>query len=125
MTGQWFDARVREIRERMTARDEASLWTLFFEDPYGVPLVAQVIDGAMSQPDRGWLPNFARVLEGVGASACLLAVIRHDGRPRPEDRKLWSDLQVLPIGGESLMLGFVIVGTTSYWRAPGSDAPAA
>ena len=125
MTADHLDAQIRGIRELMTADDDGSLWTLFFEDPNDGPVMAHVIDDAMRQPDRRWLPNFARVLERVDAWAYLLAVIRDDGRPRPEDRELWTELQALLGSHNCRVLGFLVVGTTSVWCAPGGDAPAA
>lgn len=125
MAGEWLDDRIREIRERMMPDDEASLWTLIFDDPAGEPLLASAFEGAMSRLDLDWLSNFARILEEVGAAAYLLAVIRHDGRPRPEDQQLWRELQVLLRDGASLLLGFVVVGAKRFWCAPGSEAPAA
>lgn len=125
MTGEWLGERVREIRERVTPDDEASLWTLFFDDPVGKPVLAQAVDRGDNQLDADWLPNFARLLELVGAAACLLAIIRRDGRPRPQDQQLWRDLQVLVRGGRCRVLGFLVVGATTHWCAPGGETPAA
>jgi hypothetical protein len=120
MADAWLQTRIVEIRERMTSADEGSLWTLFFDDPQGAPVIAHAIDGG-AETELNWLPNYAQVLGGVGAAACLLAVVRRDGRPKPEDRQLWRELQVLLRGTSDIkVLGFLVVGTAAFWCAPGS-----
>jgi hypothetical protein len=116
----WLDTRVAEIRERLTRGDEASLWTLFFADPDGEPVVASAVDNAMNEIDIELVRRLAQIADGVSATACLFVVIRRDGRPRPEDRQLWRDLRVLLRGSSTRLLGFAVVGTSSYW-APECD----
>lgn len=81
----WQEMRVAEIREQMATDDEASLWTMFFDDPEGEPAMASVIDRAMDKIDLELTRRLAGVTAGVGARAVLFAVIRRDGQPRPED----------------------------------------
>jgi hypothetical protein len=111
----WLDARVAEIRERVAPDDEASLWTLFFSDPDGEPTVASAVTNAMNEIDIELVRRFAAIVDGVSATACLFAVVRDDGRPRPEDRQLWRDLRVLLRESSTRLLGFAVVGATSYW----------
>jgi hypothetical protein len=117
--------RVAEIREQMATDDEASLWTMFFDDPEGEPAMASVIHRAMDKIDLEVTRRFARVTRGVGATSVLFAVVRRDGQPRPEDRRLWLDLQSFLCDSGSEVRAFLVVGATSYWCAPGGDAPAA
>ena len=125
MTGEWLGERIREIREDVTTGDEGSLWILFFDDPEATPVMAHAIAGAADERDTSWLPGLARILEDVAAGAYLVAVIRADGRPRPADDRLWRDLQTLLRGSRCRVLAFLVVGATSYWCAPGGEAPAA
>ena len=113
----WIGARVAEIRERITAADEASLWTLFFADCSGEPTIASAVDGAMDEMDLDLLRRIAEIASQVGAEGCLFAVIREDGRPRSQDAQAWRDLEVLMRGAGTSLLGFVVVGRTSYWVA--------
>ena len=118
---EWLEDRVVQIRERMTPDDEASLWTLFFDDPEGEPAVASVIDGAMHEMNLELVRRFAEVTADVGALAVLFAVIRRDGYPRPEDRQLWRRLRVLLSNRTTRTLGFVVVGQASWWAATGDS----
>lgn len=114
---QWLENQIAEIRELMRLEDEASLWTLFFDEPEGAPAVTSVIDGAMAELDRELLRRYSAVTASVGAAAVLVAVIRRDGRPRTEDRQLWRDLRDLLRDGPTRLLAFVVVGTASHWAA--------
>src|SRR5436189_4002921 len=111
----WLDECVAQVRGRMSSADEGSLWTLFFADPAGEPIVASAVEQAMNEMDLVLLRRLAEVATGVGATACLFAIIRRDGRPRTEDRKTWRDLQVLLRNGSTTLLGVVVVGETSWW----------
>ena len=122
---EWLEKRVAEIREQMATDDEASLWTMFFGDPEGEPAMASVLHRAMDKFDLEATRRFARVTVGVGATSVLFAVIRRDGQPRPEDRRLWLDLQSFLRDSSCEMLAFMVVGATSYWCAPSGKAPAA
>jgi hypothetical protein len=114
----WLVERVEEIRARITAADEASLWTLFFSELTGEPAVASAIDGAMNEMDLELLRRLVEIADGVGAEGCLFAVIRHEGRPQPVDLQAWRDLRVLLRGATTRVLGFVVVGATLAW-SPG------
>ena len=117
----WLEEMVTEIRERMTPEDEASLWTLFFDDPAGEPLAASAIDNAMNEMDDDGLGRFAWVTQSIGANACLFAVIRSDGKPRPEDRRAWRKLSALLANASTQLLGFVVVGKSAHWAATTDD----
>ena len=116
---EWLEARVANIREHMTSDDEASLWTLFFDDPEGEPVMASVIDGAMDDIDLRLVRRLAEVTAKAGAAATLIAVTRGDGQPRPEDRDLWRDLRAQLHAHPTRLLGFVVVGPTTHWVATG------
>lgn len=90
------------------------LWTLFFSDSNGEPVLSSVIDGAMNEMDLDLMRRYAEVTAAVGAMAVLVAVIRRDGQPRREDLQLWRDLRVL-LDSETQLLEFVVVGLTSDW----------
>ncbi len=79
----------------------------------------------MDEMDLELLRNYARIIDNMPATAYLMVVIRRDGRPQPEDRQLWRDLQVLLRGSACQPLGLVVVGTSAYWRAPDEGAGAA
>jgi hypothetical protein len=113
------------IRGQMTPGDEGSLWTLFYDDPDGTPVIAQAIDGGADQLDSEWLRNFASVLGLVDATAYLFAIIRNGGWPHPSDQQLWRNLRVLLQDSRCQILGFLVVGENTHWCAPDDDAPAA
>lgn len=120
---RWLEMRVAKIREQMATGDEASLWTMFFDDPEGEPAMASVIDRAMDKINLELTRRLAGVTAGVGARAVLFAVIRRDGQPRLEDRLLWLDLQSFLRDSTTKVLAFLVVGATSYWCAPGGETP--
>ena len=121
----WLKETVAEIRERMTSDDEASLWTLFFDNPEGEPLLASAIDNAMNEMDDDGLRKFAWITKSIGVTAVLFAVIRADGKPRPEDRRTWRKLSALLADGSTQLLGFVVVGVATYWVAGKEDVGSA
>lgn len=112
---EWLQARVTEIRHRMAPDDEGSHWSLFFADAHDAPVIACAIDGGMAELDALVLRSIARIVDDVPAPACLVAVIRHDGKPRPEDHRMWRDLQLLLRESDKRLLGFVVVGATTSW----------
>jgi hypothetical protein len=111
----WIEARVAEIRRRTTPADEGSHWSLFFDDPHGAPVIASAVDGAMKEMDESLLRSIARIIAEVPAPACLVAVIRQDGMPRPEDHLMWWDLQLLMRNKPKRLLGFVVIGASTFW----------
>src|SRR3954454_3183419 len=117
----WLEARVGEIRDLLTPSDEGSHWSLFFSHPLGEPVVAAVVDGAMAEMDSELLRGLMEIIGGVPAAACLVAVIRGDGKPRPEDHQMWHDLRALMSGTNKRLLGFVVVGTKAHWSADCGD----
>ena len=117
----WLVERVQEVRARITPADEASLWTLFFSELDGEPIVASAVVGAMNEMDLELLRRLVEIAEGVGAEGCLFAVIRHDGRPQPVDIEAWRALRVLLRGARTKVLGFVVVGATLAWAGEGGD----
>ena len=116
---------LQAIRKQMTPDDEGSLWTLLFDDPAGMPVIAQVIDGGADQLDSEWLRIFASVLDLVDAPAYLFAIIRSGGWPHPSDQQLWRNLRVLLQDSRCQILGLLVVGENTHWCAPDNDAPAA
>ena len=112
---EWLQARVTEIRSHMTPEDEGSHWSLFFDDPRAAPVVASAVDGAMKQMDDDLLRTIARIIGEVPAPACLVAVIRWDGTPRPGDHRMWRDLQFLMRDTDTRLLGLAVVGASTHW----------
>ncbi len=114
--GSWLDKRVDEVRSLTTHADDGSLWIMLFEDPYGAPVVATTVDGAMAQLDDVLLRNIAWILGELSAKATLLFIPRADGRPRAVDRWLWPELQ-RRVHGTIELLDLVVVGPAGYWSA--------
>ncbi|MDP9220789.1 MAG: hypothetical protein M3P23_09640 [Actinomycetota bacterium] len=117
----WLDERVSEVRQRLTTGDEASLWLLLFDDPSAAPVLAPVIEDAMSHMDADMARSVAIVINGVPAKAVLLAVPRRTGSPCRADRQLWLDLQHL-VREPPELLDLIVVGDTEYWSARGATA---
>lgn len=115
----WLEERVEDVRERLTADDEGSLWMLLLEDPSGEPVIASAVDGAMAGMDSQLTRNLAMIITEVGAKAVLLAIPRRTGRPHPVDRQLWSDLRHL-VGSSTELIDLVVVGDAAYWSAQGA-----
>jgi hypothetical protein len=112
----WIDERVAEIRSLANHDDEGSLWIMLFDDPHGAPVMATTVDEAMAHLDELLLSNLAWILGELPAKAALLLIPRHDGRPRPADRRLWSELNARAHGSIEL-LDLVVVGRSGYWSA--------
>ena len=111
----WLEARVAEIRQRMTPDDDGSHWSMFFDDPHDAPVIASAVDGAMNEMDDCLLRSIARIIAEVPAPACLVAVIRQGGTPRPEDHQMWRDLKLQMRNSDKRLLGFVVVGASASW----------
>ena len=112
----WRGERIAEIRGRLVANDEGALWLLFLDDPYGEPIFASAIDGAMAEMDAQLTRNVAAIINELGVKAVLLAVPRRDGRPLSVDRQLWSDLQIL-VDSSTELVDLLVVGRESFWSA--------
>jgi hypothetical protein len=107
---------VDELRSLASHDDEGSLWIMLFEDPHAAPVMATTVDDAMANLDEVLLSNLARILGGLPAKAALLIIPRDDGRPRPVDRRLWSEVNAR-VHGPIELLDLIVVGRSSYWSA--------
>ena len=112
----WRDERIQEIRDRLVANDEGALWLFFLDDPYGAPILASAIDGAMAEMDAQLTRNVAMIVNQLAVKAVLLAIPRKNGTPQAADRKLWSDLQIL-LDSSTELVDLLVVGPDSYWSA--------
>jgi DNA repair protein RadC len=112
----WRDERIQEIRDRLVANDEGALWLLFLDDPYGPPILASAIDGAMAEMNAQLTRNVAVIVNQLAVKAVLLAIPRKNGTPQAADRKLWSDLQIL-LDSSTELVDLLVVGPDSYWSA--------
>lgn len=112
----WLNARVEEIRERLAATDEGSLWLLLFDDPLGEPVLASAIDGAMAQMDPLMESNVAKIINELPVTGVLLAIPRRSGHPLAVDRQLCSALP-LRIDPSTELIDVVIIGATNHWSA--------
>lgn len=110
----WLEARANEIRQLITSRDEGSHWSLFFSHPEGAPVVASVVADAMAEMDGELLNAIVKIINTVPSPAFMIAVIRGDGRPRPEDRQMWADLLSRMRGSDRIALGLLVVGTSTH-----------
>lgn len=121
----WLDARVREVRRRLTSRDEGSLWLLFLDDPCGEVILAAALDGAMGSVDASMIRNLRQVIEGVPAPAVLLVVPRATARPLTAETALWRQLLASPPTNTEL-IDLLILGESDYWsvrREERGDGP--
>lgn len=112
----WLDERVGEARSLTTCSDDGSLLMMFFQDRHGAPVMATTVDNAMAHLDEVLLRNLAWVLGELPAEAALLFIARSDGRPRPVDRRLWSELK-RRVHGTIELLDLVVVGPAGYRSA--------
>jgi hypothetical protein len=117
----WRDDRVREIRARLQPGDEGSLWMLLFDDPLGEPLAGTAISEAMENLDQAGTEHLASLLRRFEVRAALLAIVRRDGAPRPEDRRLWDGLDEL-LDGEPELIDLLVVGSRRTWSARDAEA---
>ena len=114
---KWLAECAAQIRDHVSTTDDGALWTLFFDDPTAEPLMAFAVEGVARAADIMLIQRIAQVAGGVGASACLFAVIRLDGLPQPEDLQVWKHLQLcLPLSS-GRALGFLVVSQTACWAA--------
>jgi len=109
----WLDDRVCEVRSQLCSSDEGAVWALFFEDPYGEPIIACSIDDAMQQMDDALLRNLANMIDEGPWAACLIVVPRRSGAPLAADQQFWSRLR--ESSQTAKLIGHVIVGESTYW----------
>lgn len=118
----WLDDRVCEVRSQLCSSDEGAVWTLFFEDPYGEPIIACAINDATAQMDGTLLRNLANMIDEGPWRASLIAIIRSCGTPRDEDYQLWKGLRAEI--QTTTLLDLLIVGECTYWSAEGNSSGA-
>ncbi len=112
----WLDARVREVRRRLTSDDEGSLWVLFLDRPGGEVIIAAVFDRAMADLDPEVIRNLGHLIAVVSAPATLLIVPRADGAPHAMDAELLRQLERAEVASTECV-DLIVVGAVGYWTA--------
>jgi hypothetical protein len=109
----WLNDRVGEVRSQLGLSDEGAVWALFFEDPYGEPIIACAINDAVEQMDDTLIRNLANMIDEGPWAACLIVVPRTSGARLAADRQFWSRLR--ESSQTSKLIGQVVVGESTYW----------
>jgi len=118
MESSWYDGIAQGVREQARLDDEGGTWVLFIDEDRR-PMNTM----ALPHEELGPLDydGLAEVVDGVDATAVVLAVPRFNGEPRAEDWRLWEELRKRMAVARSELIDLVVVGEQPWWAAVGGS----